>query len=194
MSSPQFESSIGAPDPNSVDLASSDRKIDTTLSDSLLVIRKRKWLIGAVAAIGFAYGYYKASTQPRLFEAYGDIEIRSGAASEYRVNASPLAEDTYDIPTQTAILKSDNLLLTVARDLDLPNNPDFTGAHGPAPHVSLDDPNVRQSMLGALQGDITVSPISKTDIVKISCRTLNGQLSADIVNKLVKEYVQRSFQ
>ncbi len=194
MSSPNVESSSGAPDPNSVNLSSTDRKIDTTLSDSILVLRKRKWLLLIAAALGFLYGYYKASTQPRLYDAYGDIEIRSGVQSEYRVNASPLAEDTYDIPTQTAILKSDSLLLTVARDLDLPNNPEFTGARGPAPHVSIDDPGVRQGMLGSLQGAITIAPMAKTDIVRISCSTLSAQLSADIVNKLIKEYKQRSFE
>ena len=125
-------------------------RADTTLSDTFLVIRKRKWMILFAALLGFAYGYYKASSQPRLYIAYGDIEIRSGVQSEYRVNSAPLAEDTYDIPTQTAILKSDNLLLTVARDLDLPNNPQFIGAKGPIPHRSIDDANVREEMLGAL--------------------------------------------
>ena len=194
MSSPNFVSSSGPPDPNSVDLSSSDKRIDATLSDSLMTLRKRKWLILFAAALGFLYGYYKASTQPRVYEAYGDIEIRSGTNSEYRVSSTPLAEDTYDIPTQTAILKSDTLLLTVARDLDLPNNPDFTGARGPTPHASIDDPVVRQNMLNALQGGISISPMSKTDVVRISCTTLNAQLSADIVNKLIKEYRQYSFQ
>ena len=194
MSSPNFVSNSGPPDPSSVDLASSDRKLDTTLSDSLLVLRKRKWLILIAALLGAIYGYYTAAIQPRLYISYGDIEIRSGTASEYRVNASPLAEDTYDIPTQTAILKSDSLLLTVARDLDLPNNPDFTGAKGPQPHVSLDDPIVRQNTLNGISGSIAIAPMSKTDIVRISCSTLSAQLSADIVNKLIKEYRQHSFQ
>ncbi len=194
MSTPNFVSSPGVPDPSSVDLAATDRKADTTLSDSLLVVRKRKWIVIAAALLGMLYGFYKASTQPRLFEAYGDIEIRSGTASEYRVAVAPLAEDTYDIPTQTAILKSDGLLLNVARDLDLPNNPSFTGARGPSPHVSLDDPVVRQVILSNLQNSIEISPVPKTDIVRITCRTLNAQLSADIVNKLVREYIQRSFQ
>lgn len=194
MSSPISESSSGAPDPTSVDFASTEQKTENTLSDSLLVLRKRKWLIIIAAVIGAAYGYYKAATQIRLYEAYGDIEIRSGVHSEYRVNAAPLAEDTYDIPTQTTILKSDSLLLTVARDLDLPNNPEFTGSKGPQPHVSLDDPFIRQYTLGGLQNDIEISPIPKTDIVRIVCRSLNPKLSADIVNKLIKEYKQRSFQ
>ncbi len=194
MTLPTLESSSGpAPSPPAGTIPDAPRA-DTTLSDTLLVLRKRKWLIVAAALLGLGYGYYKAATQPRLFDAYGNIEIRSGAASEYRVAAAPLAEDTYDIPTQTAILKSDSLLLAVARDLDLPNNPIFTGARGPTPHVSLDDLNVRQGTLGALQGSITVAAIPKTDIVRITCSTLDAKLSANIVNRLIQEYVQRSFQ
>lgn len=194
MTPASFESSIRPPETFSAGTVAEAPRTDTTLSDSLLVLRKRKWLILAAGLLGCGYGYYKASTQPRVYEAYGNIEIRSGAASEYRVSAAPLAEDTYDIPTQSTILKSDSLLLTVARDLDLPNNPEFTGAHGPTPHVSLDDPGVRQSMLGALQSEISISPVPKTDIVRITCVTLNPKLSADIVNKLITEYRNRSFQ
>ncbi len=193
MSSPGTETRVGFPDFGWGDHAPREAKGDATLADSLLVIRKRKWLILALCTLGFLYGYYKALTQPKMYEAYGNIEIRSGAASEYRVNAAPLAEDTYDIPTQTAILKSDSLLLTVARDLDLPNNPEFIGGK-PSKHVSLDDPAVRQQALGTLQNSLEITPIPKTDIVRITCRTLSAQLSADIVNKLVKEYIQRSFQ
>ncbi len=194
MTPDSFESSTRPAEALAPGIAADGPRADTTLSDTLLVIRKRKWLILLAGLLGFAYGYYKASQQPRLFIAYGDIEIRSGTASEYRVNNAPLAEDTYDIPTQTTILKSDNLLLTVARDLDLPNNPDFIGATGPVPHRSIDDPSVREQMLGALQADITIAPVSHTDIVRISCSTLNAKLSADIVNKLIREYKQYSFQ
>ncbi len=194
MTPDSFESSTKPADTFAPGIANDGPRADTTLSDTLLVIRKRKWLIILAGLLGFAYGYYQSSKQPRLFIAYGDIEIRSGTASEYRVNNAPLAEDTYDIPTQTTILKSDNLLLTVARDLDLPNNPDFIGAAGPIPHRSIDDPAVREQMLGALQNDITIAPVPHTDIVRITCSTLNGKLSADIVNKLIREYKQYSFQ
>ena len=195
MISDSLESSSRPADIPAPAIASGDGpRADTTLSDTLLVVRKRKWMILLAALLGFTYGYYKATTQPRVYVAYGDIEIRSGVQSEYRVSAAPLAEDTYDIPTQSAILKSDNLLLTVARDLDLPNNQEFTGARGPAPHISIDDPAVRESMLGALQGSIAIAPMPKTDIVRIQCTTLSPKLSADIVNKLIREYKQYSFQ
>jgi polysaccharide biosynthesis transport protein len=170
---------------------------ETTLSDALVVIRKRKYLIIAAALIGIAFGLYQANTQPRLYESSGTIEIRNGSANEFRLTASSTVgagENNSRIPTEVAILKSDTLLLAVARDLDLANDPAFTGYKGPPRHVDLDDLNVRQDMLGHLQGAVQVAPLPKTDIIRISCSTLDKNLSSQIVNKLVREYIQRSFQ
>ena len=168
---------------------------ETTLSDALVVLRKRKYLVIAAALLGIAYGLYQANTQPRLYESSGTIEIRSGSANEFRLTAtSSGGTDNSRIPTEVTILKSDTLLLTVARDLDLANDPRFTGYKGPPRHVDLDDLNVRQNILGALGGAIAVTPVPKTDIIRITCSTLDPKLSSEIVNKLVREYIQRSFQ
>jgi len=158
-----------------------------------MTVRKRKYVILAAALLGIGYGLYQASTQPRLYEAYGSIEIRSGSSNEFRVGATTVGSTgSSAIPTQLAILKSDTLLLSVARDLNLANKPDFMGAKGLMPFINVDDPNVRQTVIAILQGDIAVSTLAKTDIIHISCRTLNPQLSADIVNKLVDEYRLRA--
>ena len=85
MTPDSLESSSRPADTSAPVTISDGPRADTTLSDALLVLRKRKWLILLAGLIGFAYGYYKSSTQPRLYIAYGDIEIRSGTASEYRV-------------------------------------------------------------------------------------------------------------
>ncbi len=91
--------------------------------------------------LGLAYGVYKAETQPRLFEAFGRIQVRSGSSNEYRVSAVPgyWADTASKMLTEVAILQSDSLMLTVAREMDLSNNPEFLEAKGPVPHTSLDD-------------------------------------------------------
>lgn len=169
---------------------------DTTLSDALLTLRKRKWIILALGLAGLIYGFYQYAVQPRLYEAYGTIEIRTGSSNEYRIIGTGSNTDTSSssLLTQIAILKSDTLLLTVARDLNLANNPYFMGDKGPAPYRNIDDPVIRQSVLGAMQAIVSVSLVPKTDLVRISCSTFNPKLSADIVNKLVREYILRSFQ
>jgi len=164
---------------------------DATLSEAWVTIRSRKKLIIAVAALGAIYGFYQGATQPRLYTAGGTIEIRSGSSNEYRIGASSSAGDSR-LPTEVAILKSNSLLLSVARDRNLANDPAFLG---PSPrYQNVDDPVVRQRVIGALQRDINVSVVPKTDLVSISCTTGKAQLSADIVNQLVQDYIAHSFQ
>ena len=164
---------------------------DATLSEAWVTIRSRKKLIIAVAALGAIYGFYQGATQPRLYTAGGTIEIRSGSSNEYRIGASAAGGDSR-LPTEVAILKSNSLLLSVARDRNLANDPAFSG---PSPrYQNVDDPVVRQRVVGALQRSINVAVIPKTDLVSITCTTGKAQLSADIVNQLVQDYIAHSFQ
>ena len=170
---------------------------DATLSEALLTVRKRKYLIAAITLLGIGYGFYKGTTQPRLYEATGTIEIRTGSSNQFRVNGSAgsgYASASSSLQTQVSIIKSNTVLLTVARDLDLPNNAAFTGYNGPNLHLSLDDLNVRQGTLNGMNADIGVGVVAKTDLVQISCRTLDPKLSSDIVNRLIREFIQRDLQ
>lgn len=164
---------------------------DTTLSDALVTLRKRKWLILAMGIMGACYGWYKGSLQPRLYTSSGTIEIHTGSSNQYRIGTSTGSSGSDRISTEIAILKSDSLLLSVARDLNLANTPEFGGGGG---YRNIDDPPVRQSVVGQLQSDISVGGIPRTDLVSISCSTLSAQLSADIINKLVHEFTIHSFQ
>src|ERR1700761_5768913 len=169
---------------------------DVTLSEALLTVRKRKSLIAAIALLGVGYGFYKGTTQPRLYEATGTIEIRTGSSNQFRVNGggANYGSISSSLQTQVSIIKSATVLLTVARDLDLPNNAAFTGYNGPNLHLSLDDLNVRQGTLNAMNADIGVNVVPKTDLVQISCHTLDPKLSSDIVNRLIHEFIQRDLE
>ena len=195
MSSARFESPPYVQDFSPPSSPESPNSADATLSEAWVTIRKRKYIILAATLLGLIYGFYQGITQPRIYQSSGTIEISSGSSNEFRVGAAPTgSEGTYKIPTQVAILKSDSLMLAVARDLNLANNQSFVGAKGPFPFRNIDDPVVRQSTIGALQGDVEVDPVTKTDIIRITCSTLDPQLSSDIVNKLIEEYIHRSFQ
>jgi succinoglycan biosynthesis transport protein ExoP len=169
---------------------------DTTLSEALITLRKRRWALVLAGLLGLAYGIYKAESQPQLFEAYGRIEVRSGSSNEYRVGAVPgYGGDTSSkMLTEIEILKSDTLLLKVAREMDLSNNATFLEQKGPVPHTSLDSPDVRQNTVHALQSNLHVALVPKTDIIRISYSSLSPKLSADIVNKVISTYIQRSYE
>jgi capsular exopolysaccharide synthesis family protein len=170
---------------------------DTTLSEALITLRKRRVVLIVCVLIGLIYGIYKAETQPRMFEAFGRIQVRSGSSNEYRVSA--VQGYTGDsaasrMLTEVAILQSDTLMLSVAREMDLANNPDFLGGKAPVPRASLDDPRVRQSTVHRLQSNLHINLVQKTDIVRISYNSLSPKLAADIVNKVIAAYIQRSYE
>jgi polysaccharide biosynthesis transport protein len=168
---------------------------DTTLAEALATLRKRLWVLILAAILGAGYGTYKAYTQPRIYEAASTIQVHNGAAAEYKLNAA----DDYGGDSQTkmntemAILTSDTLLFTVAREMNLANNPDFSGMPGPS-HVSIDDPNTRAWAVGTLHGNLHVSLMPRTEMIRISYSSLSPKLAADIVNKVVYDYIQRSYE
>jgi polysaccharide biosynthesis transport protein len=169
---------------------------DTTLSEALIVLRKRRWVLIVAVLVGLAYGIFKAESQPRLYDSYGRIQVRSGSSNEYRVSAvgDYSGDSSSRLLTELEILKSDSLMLTVCREMDLSNNADFLGVIGPVPHTSLDDGETRQNTVRLLQSNLHVALVPKTDIIRISYSSLNPKMSADIVNRVIADYMQRSYQ
>ena len=169
---------------------------ETSLSEAVATIRKRLWIPVLAALLGVCYGAYKAYTQPKLFTASSTVQVHNGSANAYRLENSSYYDDDSltKMNTEVSILQSDTLLTTVARDMNLANNPDFFGATAPLPHMSIDDPVVRANVLGTLRGGLQIVLIPRTQLMRISYSSLSAKLSADIVNQLVAAYIQRSFQ
>src|SRR5580698_1840185 len=163
---------------------------DTTLSEALIVLRKRRWVLIIALLLGLAYGVFRAESQPKLYDAYGRIQVRSGSSNEYRVNAVQGygGDSSSRMLTEIEILKSDSLMLKVCREMDLSNNADFLEQKGPVPHTTLDDGQTRQATVHRLQSNLHVALDPKTDIIRISYSSLNPKLSADIVNKVISDY------
>ncbi len=185
---------MGVPETNQTGFSTT--VTDTTLSEAFIVLRKRRWIVILCAVLGLAYGIYKAESQPKLYDAYGRIQVRSGSSNEYKVSAvQGYAGDSGSrMLTEIEILKSDTLMLTVCREMDLSNNADFLERKGSVAHTSLDDGPTRQSTVHRLQSNLHVTAVPKTDIIRISYSSLNPKLSADIVNRVIQDYIQRSYR
>jgi capsular exopolysaccharide synthesis family protein len=122
--------------------------------------------------------------------------VRSGSSNQYRVSTvgDYSGDASSRLLTELEILKSDSLMLTVCREMDLSNNADFLGVIGPVPHTSLDDGETRQNTVRLLQSNLHVALVPKTDIIRISYSSLNPKMSADIVNRVISDYIHHSYQ
>ena len=122
------------------------------------------------------------------------IQVHNGSANEFKLDSAyDYGDDSQTkMNTEVLVLESDTLLSKVATQMDLANDPDFFGAAGPMPHQSLDDPGVREKVVNSLKGSLLVALIPRTELIRITCTSLSPRLSADIVNNLVKAYMDRS--
>jgi len=198
MSFQNMQSSPGGDIPGNTPPGFSTAAADNTLSEAFLTLKKRRWIVIVAVLLGLVYGVYKAKTQPKLYHAFGQIQVRSGSSNEFRLDAAQAMMGGTDTAskmlTEIQILKSDSLMLTVAREMDLANNPDFLEAKGPVAHKVLDDPAVRQATVSRLQQNLGIALVPKTEIINISYSSLNAKLAADIVNKVISAYIQRSYE
>jgi succinoglycan biosynthesis transport protein ExoP len=178
------------------ELLDGGRATDTTLSEALITLRKRRLVLLACVLLGILYGIYRAYSQPKLFYAFAEIEVRNGSSAEYKVDAAQglTSDPSNKLAAEVVILQSDSLMVTVAREMNLCNNPDFLGVRGPIPYQSLDNPAVREHTVRRLHQQLKVALIPKTDIIKLTYSSLNAKLSADIINKVVADYIQRSYE
>jgi capsular exopolysaccharide synthesis family protein len=190
----QLPPALGAPGPQRLGSTGAEAG-DTSLSEAVSTLRKRRWILIVAVVLGVAYGSYKAITQPKLFLATSVIQVHNGTSNAYRVEQ--YLDETDDAQTkmnsEALVLKSETLLYTVAREMDLANNPDFMETKGPPHHNSIDNPSVRADAVSTLQHNLQVSLIPRTEMISISYLSPSARLSADIVNQIVNDYILRTF-
>jgi len=168
---------------------------DTSLSEAVATLRKRRWIWIVAAILGLFYGLYKSVTQPRLYRAISTIQVHNGASNEYKLQADLYGEDDSQtrMNTEVLVLKSDTLLYAVARDMDLANNKDFINLQC-APKCRIDDAHVRTSVLGVLHDGLVITVIPRSEMMTLAYSSLSAKLSADIVNQIIADYIHRSFE
>ena len=162
---------------------------EIAFADIFTMLFRHRWLILLVTALCVAIGVFLARG-PRQYAANSMLRVQPGVSGQYR--ASQPGTSSLEVADQTSpyvdILQSNTLLLRVARDLDLANNPDFLGSR-PLHHQSLDDDAVKEQVLRSLRGRIVVTHKPKDEIIRIVCTTPNRQLSANVVNTLINDFV-----
>jgi len=165
---------------------------ESAVAEAFNVIRKRRWVVIAAMVLGILFGLYRAATQPVLYTATGQIEVRgSQGATALGMATAASSFSSDDMQNEVLILTSQSLLLTVAREMNLANNPTLLP---PGPARNINDPHVRAAIVGRLQNALMVQSIPRTQMISITCTTGAAQLSADIVNHLINAYQQRSFE
>src|ERR1700723_1799582 len=170
------------------------------------ILRKRKWVALATFAIVFALSVIATLNATRLYQATSKVAIFPENPNALGFKDAETSNPDFDyeatLETQAAILRSDALAMKVIEAMHLDQDPNFTGATRPqAPadesiRVSSmqPDPAKAAGLLGAFRGGLSVQLIPTSRLVQISYTHTDPRLATEIVNGLVRTFIEENFR
>ena len=132
-----------------------------------LFVLKHVWLPILCAAIGFGFMYYRAGLGADTYTASGTMYVYNGNPNMVNygyTNVSDLNSALALVDTYAQVVQSNRVLDVIAERL------------------SKDYPGIQTAAIG---GSLSMASVSETGVVRVSSRTTNAQLSADIVNAVL---------
>ena len=168
------------------------------------ILRKRKWAMLAAFAIVFALSVIATLNATRLYQATSKVAIfpenPNVLGFKDAENGSPDFDYEATMETQAAILRSDALAMKVIEAIHLDEDPAFTGATHPQAEDSIKvsnmqpDPAKAAGLLGAFRGGLSVQIIPNSRLVQISYTHPNPRLATEMVNALVRTFIEENFK
>src|SRR5580658_2285850 len=170
------------------------------------ILRKRKWAALATFAIVFTLTVIGILNATRLYQATSKVAIFPENPNVLGFKDAETSTPDFDyeatLETQAAILRSDALAMKVIEAMHLDQDPSLTGATRPqAPaeesiRVSSmqPDPTRAAGLLGAFRGGLSVQLIPTSRLVQISYTHTDPRLATEIVNGLVKTFIEENFK
>jgi polysaccharide biosynthesis transport protein len=133
------------------------------------------------------------------YEPVGRMQIDPPGAEVFSLDAaSGGASDSEYIATETQKLQTDDLALATIRLLHLDKNPEFAGKAASQPQPATGDAEqlttAEDAALRTFASHLSVRRDPSSRLVTVSFASHNPKLSADIVNAMMKLFVNRSFE
>jgi succinoglycan biosynthesis transport protein ExoP len=191
---------------------------ELTISGLLVVLKRRRLFITLSTLLCVSIAVLLCIFMTRKYKATGEIQVAKQSSDELGLDrmkgdgdgVSDAVEDNIALQTQANILQSDTLALKVIQNLGLESTWDFQprfnlvssvlglvsprGLQDP-PQASLEDsPARRLRVLKVFEGHLNVKPVAGTQLIVISYISSSPQISAAVVNQLMKSLVDYTFQ
>ena len=144
-----------------------ERRAQIDLVKLALYILKRCWLVVICAAIGFGAMYWRSMRTADTYTASGTMYVYNANPNLVNygyTNTSDLASAVRLVDTYAQVVKSNRVLDAIVE------------------RMSTDHPGITN---GRVAGSLSMTSVSETGVVRVSSRTTDPVLSADIVNTVL---------
>jgi exopolysaccharide transport family protein len=165
------------------------------------LIRRQLPIFVFVVACALALGFVYLLTTPASYTAHAMLLIDSSKLRILQQQQAPIADvpiDTAQVETQVEILSSENIGLSVIKDLNLSNDPEFTGGREGLIGKLLDltlAPGVQSNTelldraLETFLAKRYITRVGRTYVLDIGYTSLSSSRAASIANAIADAYI-----
>ena len=162
------------------------------------LLKRRGWLLVVGVTLGLLFGIAANLLLHKKYTATATIEIVPDISSQFRVmQVQDIGGGDSDLSgkldTEIAVLQSRSLALETIRALKLDRNADFLAYKDGQPW-DMSQATVRDELVGAFEGDLSVSRVGHTAILAIGFKSSKPALSSLAANALIDNYIEHSFR
>ena len=185
-----------------VEIAPSQSSATPLLLQVWHAAQRWKWVLAAVVGLALALGVLLTVLATPQYSAVARVEISRASAKVTNVEgvqSDEVGRDQEFYQTQYALLQARSLAERVERQLRLGSKDEFFAAHGVDPDGALAansqvmTPTQRRSRsalaIDLLLANIEVSPIARSSLVDITYTSGSPELSAQIANAWVDQFI-----
>uniref|UniRef100_E6PYQ4 Polysaccharide chain length determinant N-terminal domain-containing protein n=1 Tax=mine drainage metagenome TaxID=410659 RepID=E6PYQ4_9ZZZZ len=160
------------------------------VADVARLIRKYGIYVLGSTMLGAILFAMWAHFQPSLYDATAMIHLDQH--SSISLGPSGATGDEYGLKIQTQIigLRNPDVAISTMKKLKLSQNPIFN----PSLQQDLDNPASRDRLVNVFLGSLKIARVPQTELISVTFRSRNPVLSAIVVNTLVDEYFEESFE
>src|ERR1039457_4577158 len=169
------------------------------------ILKKRRWTVVATLGIILALTIIFTLKTTPLYQATSKVAIFPETPNVLGFKDAGSSSPDFDyestLETQAAILRSDSLAMKVIEAMRLDQNPKFTPIAtrqrtGDSVQVSnmQPDPAIAAGLLGRFRGGLSVQIIPNSRLVQISYTHPDPRLATEIVNALVRTFIEENFK
>jgi polysaccharide biosynthesis transport protein len=164
-------------------------------------IRRQFPIFLFITACSLALGLVYLITTPPNFTSHAMLLIDSSKLRILQQQQTPIGDvpiDTAQVETQVEILKSENIGLSVIKELKLTEDPEFIGSGAgllgwlvgsAGSGTGRSERQLERSALAAFLGKRSISRVARTYVLDIGFTSLNPTRSAAIANAIADAYI-----
>jgi len=154
-----------------------------------------------ITACSLALGLVYLFTTPAKFTSHAMLLIDSSKVRILQQQQTPIGDipiDTAHVETQVEILKSENIGLSVIKDLKLTADPEFIGSGGGllgkiiaffSPPTPQSEAQLARAALGAFEAKRSITRVGRTYVLDIGFTSIGPDSAAKIANAIADAYI-----